>query len=415
MPSHQNAQPVIRVGVNGFGRIGRQAVRIMLKRSSEFSITHINSTQPAAYMKYLLEHDTVHGRFQGTCIADDDALIVNGQRISLSCTRDPSQIPWSQAGVQYVIECTGAFLTTAKCDAHLQPGVRKVIISAPASDTETPTLVMGVNEFSYDSKSMHVVSCASCTTNGLAPLVKVVHERFGIAQGLMTTIHAATASQVVVDGTSNKDWRAGRAASSNIIPASTGAAKAVAKAYPPMKGKLTGMAVRVPVVDVSMIDLTLTLERPTTYEEIKAEIRLASDTYAKGIVGYTDEPVVSSDFIGETRSTVFDARAGIQLTPTFVKLVAWYDNEWGYSSRLCDLLGHIARQDGVFDGYWVSPEAVSPEATAPDPTKMVEHSKRNIDRLSAGSGSADSVLSTLQHALALEGEQDDFGNAVSIH
>ena len=252
-------------------------------------------------MKYLLEHDTVHGRFDGSCVVTEDgALMINGMRVTLSKTRDPSAIPWSAAGVEYVLECTGAFLTTEKCQAHLQPGVRKVVISAPASDEATPTIVVGVNDTSYDSATMHVVSCASCTTNGLAPLVKLIHERFGIAQGLMTTIHAATASQVIVDGTSAKDWRAGRAASANIIPASTGAAKAVAKAYPPMKGKLTGMAVRVPVVDVSMIDLTLTLETATTYEEIKSEVKLASETYAKGIVGYTDEAVVSSDFIGET-------------------------------------------------------------------------------------------------------------------
>ena len=274
-----------------------------------FAIKHINSTQPAEYMKYLLEHDTVHGRFRGTIVAEKDALVVNGQRIALSCTRDAASIPWATAGVDYVCECTGAFLTTEKCEAHLGQGVKKVIISAPAKD-DTPTIVVGVNHETYDSSTMHVVSCASCTTNGLAPLVKLVHEKFGIVSGLMTTVHAATASQVIVDGTSSKDWRAGRAASANIIPSTTGAAKAVAKAYPVMKGKLTGIAVRVPVVDVSMVDLTVNLETPTTYEEITAEIKLASETYAKGIVGYTDAAVVSSDFIGETRSTVFDASAG---------------------------------------------------------------------------------------------------------
>ena len=230
----------------------------------------INSTQSAEYMKYLLEHDTVHGRFKGTIVAEEGALIINGHRITLSCTRDASAIPWADAGVEYVAECTGAFLTTEKCEAHMRAGAKKVVISAPAKD-DTPTIVVGVNHDMYDAKTMHVVSNASCTTNGLAPLVKCIHERFGIAQGLMTTVHAATASQVTVDGTSAKDWRAGRAASANIIPSTTGAAKAVAKAYPAMQGKLTGIAVRVPVVDVSMVDLTCVLETPTTYEEIKRE------------------------------------------------------------------------------------------------------------------------------------------------
>ena len=419
-------------------------------------ISCIGHAEPAEYMKYLLEHDTVHGRFTGTVIAQDDALVINGQRVSLSKTRDASMIPWASSGVEYVLECTGAFLTTEKCQAHLEGGAKKVVISAPASDSETPTLVVGVNADTYDTRAMAVVSCASCTTNGLAPLVKVIHERFGIAEGLMTTIHAATASQVIVDGTSNKDWRAGRAASANIIPASTGAAKAVAKAYPPMKGRLTGMAVRVPVVDVSMIDLTLTLERPTTYEEIKAEVRRASETYAAGIIGYTEEAVVSSDFIGETRSTVFDAKAGLMLSPTFVKLISWYDNEWGYSSRLCDLVLHMAKADGVFDKYWSFPEPELPVSRAPSypgpeeedlarveaigvdasaqaageagagtsavaRPKAVHVSAATIARTSAGAASADSVLATLHQALALDddyelmcsaGTQDGFGGAV---
>ena len=361
-------------------------------------------------MKYLLEHDTVHGRFDGICIAEEGALIINGHRVTLSKTRDASCIPWDQAGVEYVLECTGAFLTTEKCQAHLKGGAKKVVISAPASDSETPTIVMGVNAEIYDTKAMDVVSCASCTTNGLAPLVKCIHEKFGIEQGLMTTIHAATASQVIVDGTSAKDWRAGRAASANIIPASTGAAKAVAKAYPPMRGKLTGMAVRVPVVDVSMIDLTVTLSRPTTYDEIKDEIKLAAKTYAKGIVGYTEDDVVSSDFIGETHSTVFDAKAGIMLNPTFVKLVAWYDNEWGYSSRLTDLVLHMAKIDGVFESYWGFPE---PTVDSSDPSAAADTSSglQGKDRLSVGTASSDSVI-----ALELEdafeqmcGKQDGFG------
>merc|ERR1712228_409393 len=283
-------------------------------------------------MKYLLEHDTVHGRFPGTCEVTEEGLSINGSPVSLSATRDPTEIPWASVGVDYVCESTGAFTTTEGCMKHIEGGAKKVIISAPAKDADTPTIVVGVNTEDYDT-SMAVVSCASCTTNGLAPLVKTINEKFGIKQGLMTTVHAATASQLTVDGSmKGADWRAGRAASANIIPSSTGAAKAVAKCYPVMKGKLTGMAFRMPTVDVSVVDLTCELETPTTYEEIKAEIKLASETYAKGIVGYTEDAVVSSDFVGETCSTVFDAGAGIMLTPTFVKLVSWYDNEWGYST-----------------------------------------------------------------------------------
>jgi len=298
-------------------------------------------------MKYLLEHDTVHGRYPGTCEVTDDGLLIDGLPVSLSATRDPTEIPWSTAGVEYVCESTGAFTTTEGCMKHIEGGAKKVIISAPAKDAETPTIVVGVNTEEYDSKSMAVVSCASCTTNGLAPIVKTINEKFGIKQGLMTTVHSATASQLTVDGSMKGDWRAGRAASVNIIPSSTGAAKAVAKCYPKMKGKLTGMAFRVPTVDVSVVDLTCELETPTTYEEIKAEVKLASETYAKGIVGYTEDAVVSSDFVGETCSTVFDATAGIMLTPTFVKLVSWYDNEWGYSTRLVDLVANMAVKDGA--------------------------------------------------------------------
>ena len=339
MMMSSNADAPIKLGVNGFGRIGRQVVRIAMDRES-FILKHINSPMAPEYMKYLLEHDTVHGRFSGTCEVDGDALIINGAKVTLSATRVPAEIPWTQTGVEYVCESTGAFTTTEGCLAHIEGGAKKVIISAPAKDADTPTLVVGVNQDEYDS-SMAVVSCASCTTNGLAPLVKTVNDKWGIKQGLMTTVHAATASQLTVDGSMKGDWRAGRAASANIIPSSTGAAKAVAKAYPVMKGKLTGMAFRVPTVDVSVVDLTCELETPTTYDEIKAEIKLASETYAKGIVGYTEDPVVSSDFVGETCSTVFDAGAGIMLTPTFVKLVSWYDNEWGYSNRLVELAMHV--------------------------------------------------------------------------
>merc|ERR1711897_90360 len=299
------------------------------------------------YMKYLLEHDTVHGRFDGTVELTEDGLKINGLPVTLPATRDPTEIPWKDAGVEYVCESTGAFTTTEGCMKHIDGGAKKVIISAPAKDADTPTIVVGVNEDEYES-SMKVVSCASCTTNGLAPIVKVINEKFGIKQGLMTTVHAATASQLTVDGSmKGADWRAGRAASANIVPSSTGAAKAVAKAYPVMKGKLTGMAFRVPTVDVSVVDLTCELETETSYDDIKAEVKLASETYAKGVVGYTEDQVVSSDFIGETCSTVFDAGAGIMLTPTFVKLVSWYDNEWGYSTRLVDLVGTMAVKDGV--------------------------------------------------------------------
>merc|ERR1719486_565060 len=292
-------------------------------------------------------HDTVHGRFDGTIELSDTGLKVNGLDITLSATRDPAEIPWSKAGVEYVCESTGAFTTTEGCLKHTEGGAKKIIISAPAKDAETPTIVVGVNTEDYKT-DMKVVSCASCTTNGLAPLVKVINEKFGIVKGLMTTVHAATASQAVVDSSmKGKDWRAGRAASANIIPSSTGAAKAVAKAYPVMAGKLTGMAFRVPTVDVSVVDLTCELEKPTTYDEIKAEVKRASTEESKGIVGYTEDQVVSSDFVGETCSTVFDAEAGIMLTPTFVKLVSWYDNEWGYSTRLVDLVAIMAEKDGV--------------------------------------------------------------------
>jgi glyceraldehyde 3-phosphate dehydrogenase len=339
----------VKIGVNGFGRIGRQVARIAMKRDN-FVLKHINGSKDPEYLRYLMEYDSVHGRYNGTVEVGEDgkSLVIDGLKVPLSATRDPKEIPWKAAGVDYVCESTGAFTTTEGCLAHVEAGAKKVVISAPAKDEATPTLVMGVNEEQYDTKKMSVVSCASCTTNGLAPLVKVINEKFGIKQGLMTTVHATTASQLTVDGSmKGKDWRAGRAAAANIIPSSTGAAKAVAKAYPVMKGKLTGMAFRVPTIDVSVVDLTCELEKETTYEEIKAEVKLASETYAKGIVGYTEDQVVSSDFVGETCSTVFDANAGIMLNSSFVKLVTWYDNEWGYSTRLVDLIGTMAVADGV--------------------------------------------------------------------
>merc|ERR1719217_1505691 len=341
-----NADAPIKLGVNGFGRIGRQVVRIAMDRDS-FVLKHINSPMTPEYMKYLLEHDTVHGRFPGTVEATETGLKIDGLPVTLSATRDPTEIPWKDAGVEYVCESTGAFTTTESCMKHIEGGAKKVIISAPAKDADTPTLVVGVNEADYQT-SMNVVSCASCTTNGLAPLVKVINEKFGIKQGLMTTVHATTASQLTVDGSmKGADWRAGRAASANIVPSSTGAAKAVAKAYPVMKGKLTGMAFRVPTVDVSVVDLTCELEKETTYDDIKKEVKRASEEDYKGVVGYTEDQVVSSDFVGETCSTVFDAEAGIMLTPTFVKLVSWYDNERGYSTRLVDLVSLMAVKDGI--------------------------------------------------------------------
>ena len=349
-----NPDAAVKLGINGFGRIGRQVARIAMDHP-EFVIKHINSPMSPEYMKYQLEHDTVHGRFDGTVEVTDKGLMVNGLPITLSSTRDPTEIPWKDTGVEYVCESTGAFTTTDGCMKHVEGGAKKVIISAPAKDAETPTIVVGVNTDDYKT-SMSVVSCASCTTNGLAPLVKVINEKFGIKQGLMTTVHAATASQLTVDGSmKGKDWRAGRAASANIIPSSTGAAKAVAKAYPVMKGKLTGMAFRVPTVDVSVVDLTCELETATTYDDIKAEVKRASQEEGKGIVGYTEDQVVSSDFVGEVCSTVFDAGAGIMLTPTFVKLITWYDNEWGYSTRLVDLVAIMAEKDGVLkDGKGVT-------------------------------------------------------------
>merc|ERR1719198_143397 len=339
----------------------------------EFVVKHINSPMSPDYMKYLLEHDTIHGRFKGTVEVTDTGLKVNGLDISLSATRDPTEIPWGTVGVDYVCESTGAFCTTEGCNKHLEGGAKKVVISAPAKDADTPTIVVGVNVDEYDPATMNVVSNASCTTNGLAPIVKVINDKFGIKQGLMTTVHAATASQLTVDGSmKGADLRAGRAAACNIIPSSTGAAKAVAKCYPVMKGKLTGMAFRVPTVDVSVVDLTCELETPTTYEDIKAEVKLASTTYAKGVVGYTEDQVVSSDFVGETNSTVFDAGASIMLTPTFVKLVSWYDNEWGYSTRLVDLIATMAVKDGVLEKGKEMVAALAVEGAEAQPEAVAE-------------------------------------------
>ena len=332
-----NPDAPIKLGVNGFGRIGRQVVRIAMDRDS-FVLKHINSPMSPEYMKYLLEHDTVHGRFKGTCEIAEDGLIVNGLPISLSATRDPTEIPWAAAGVEYVCESTGAFTDTPKCLGHLEAGAKKVIISAPAKN-EDLTVVMGVNDHLYDADNHHIVSNASCTTNCLAPVVHVLlKEGFGIAEGLMTTIHAYTATQKTVDGPSRKAWRDGRAAATNIIPASTGAAKAVSLVCPEVKGKLTGMAFRVPTPTASVVDLTFKTEKSTSYAEISAAMKAASESYLKGILSYTEDAVVSTDFIHCADSSIYDQGAGMELNENFFKLVSWYDNEWGYSNRVGDLL-----------------------------------------------------------------------------
>jgi glyceraldehyde-3-phosphate dehydrogenase type I len=293
------------------------------------------------YMIYMFKYDSTHGRFKGEVTKKDGHLVINGHVITVAAEKDPAKIPWGTTGAEYVVESTGVFLEVAKCSAHLQAGAKKVIITAPSPDA--PMFVMGCNEDKYDP-SLNVISNASCTTNCLAPLAKVIHEKFGIAEGLMTTVHATTATQKTVDGPSGKDWRAGRGAAQNVIPASTGAAKAVGKVLPDLNGKLTGMAFRVPTADVSVVDLTVKLTKPASYEEICAAVKEASEGKLKGILGYTSDEVVSTDFLGDSRSSIFDAKAGISLNPTFVKLISWYDNEWGYSHRVVDLLEYISKK-----------------------------------------------------------------------
>ncbi|KAI7906784.1 glyceraldehyde-3-phosphate dehydrogenase 1 [Cokeromyces recurvatus] len=335
---------VTQVGINGFGRIGRIVLRASLK-NPEVQVVAINDPFiPLDYMVYMFKYDTVHGRFKGTIEAKDGKLVVNGKEISVFSERDPSQIPWGTSKAAYVVESTGVFTTVEAASKHLNGGAKKVIISAPSADA--PMFVCGVNLDAYKSE-YKVISNASCTTNCLAPLAKVIHDEFGINEGLMTTIHATTATQKTVDGPSHKDWRGGRAAAANIIPSSTGAAKAVGKVIPELNGKLTGMAFRVPTPDVSVVDLTVNLSKPASYDDIKAAIKKASETTMKDILEYTEDAIVSSDFIGCEASSVFDATAGIQLTPTFVKLVSWYDNEVGYSHRVIDLLAHAAKVDGA--------------------------------------------------------------------
>ncbi len=331
----------VKIGINGFGRIGNLAFQAALEKG-EVEVVAINDPFiDCDYMAYMVKFDTVHGRFKGDVKAEDGKLIVNGKKINVYNEMDPKNIPWGKDGVEYVLECSGVFTTMEKAQAHLDAGAKKVIISAPSKDA--PMFVMGVNNDKY-TNDMNIISNASCTTNCLAPLAKVINDNFGIKDGLMTTVHSTTATQKTVDGASKKDWRGGRAASANIIPSSTGAAKAVGKVIPELNGKLTGMSFRVPTVDVSVVDLTCNLEKPATYEEICNAIKHACENEMKGIMEYTDEQVVSSDFIHDSHTSIFDAAAGIALTDTFVKLVAWYDNEWGYSNKLVDLAIYISKK-----------------------------------------------------------------------
>lgn len=327
----------IKVGINGFGRIGRLVFRNIIKRD-DMEVVGINDLLDATNMAYMLRYDSVHGRFNGTIEVVDGNLVVNGQTIRVTSEVDPANLKWNEVEAEYVVESTGRFLTKDAASKHLQAGARIVVLSAPPKE-DIPMFVMGVNNENYAGE--RIVSNASCTTNCLAPLAKVIHENFGIVEGLMTTVHATTATQKTVDGPSMKDWRGGRAALGNIIPSSTGAAKAVTKVIPDLKGKLTGMAFRVPTLDVSAVDLTCRLERETTYDEIKQVIRNAAENEMNGILGYTEDSVVSSDFIGDTHTSIFDANAGIMLNPSFVKLISWYDNEMGYSCKVVELIAYI--------------------------------------------------------------------------
>ncbi len=332
-----------KIGINGFGRIGRLVFRAAIENPN-VEVKGINDPFiDLEYMTYMLRYDTVHGQFKGEISVEDGKLVVNGKKIAVYAAMNPEEIPWSECGAEYIVESTGVFLTTEKASAHFKGGAKKVVISAPAKDS-TPMFVMGVNNSKYTT-DMNVVSNASCTTNCLAPLAKVINDNFGILEGLMTTVHSITATQKTVDGPSKKDWRGGRAAAHNIIPSSTGAAKAVGKVIPELNGKLTGMAFRVPTPDVSVVDLTCRLEKAATYEEIKAAIKKASENELKGIIGYTEDEVVSSDFIHDARTSIFDAKAGIALNDNFVKLVSWYDNEWGYSNKVVDLIQYMASVD----------------------------------------------------------------------
>lgn len=328
----------IKIGINGFGRIGRFVFRQAVAKGT-IDVVAINDLIDVEYMAYMLKYDSTHGRFNGDVEVKDGKLIVNGQEIRVTAERNPKDINWGAVGADYVVESTGLFLTKEKAQGHIEGGAKKVIMSAPSKD-DTPMFVMGVNHKEY-TNDMNFVSNASCTTNCLAPIAKVLHDNFGIVEGLMTTVHATTATQKTVDGPSMKDWRGGRGAGQNIIPSSTGAAKAVGKVIPSLNGKLTGMSFRVPTPDVSVVDLTCRLEKATSYEEICAAMKNASEGDLKGILGYTEDAVVSNDFMGDSRTSIFDAGAGIQLSPNFVKVVSWYDNEMGYSTKVCELIEYI--------------------------------------------------------------------------
>ncbi len=329
----------IKVGINGFGRIGRLVFRAMTERDN-IEVVGINDLINAEYMAYMLKYDSVHGIFPGEVSVEGNDLVVNGKRIRVTAERDPNNLKWNEVGAEYIVESTGLFLTKESAQAHINAGAKKVILSAPSKD-DTPMFVMGVNHNTL-TDDIKILSNASCTTNCLAPLAKVIHDNFGIVEGLMTTVHATTATQKTVDGPSMKDWRGGRAALNNIIPSSTGAAKAVGVVIPSLNGKLTGMSFRVPTVDVSVVDLTVRIEKAASYDEICAAIKAASEGELKGILGYTEDLVVSQDFIGDKRTSIFDKDAGIMLSPNFVKLVSWYDNEMGYSNKLVDMLVHAA-------------------------------------------------------------------------
>lgn len=334
---------MIKVGINGFGRIGRLVFRA-IQAKENVQVVGINDLLDVDYIAYMLKYDTIHGKFDGSIEVKDGKLVVNGNEIRITSERNPADLKWDAVGAEYVVESTGLFLTKDKAQGHIDAGAKYVVMSAPSKD-DTPMFVMGVNHDSYN-KGDQFVSNASCTTNCLAPVAKVLNDKFGILEGLMTTVHSVTATQKTVDGPSAKDWRGGRAASGNIIPSSTGAAKAVGKVIPELNGKLTGMSLRVPTLDVSVVDLTVRLEKETSYEDICKAMKEASEGDLKGILGYTDEAVVSSDFIGDARTSIFDVDAGIQLSPTFVKVVSWYDNEWGYSNKVVELVEHMAKVNG---------------------------------------------------------------------
>ncbi|KAG7192817.1 Glyceraldehyde-3-phosphate dehydrogenase [Scheffersomyces spartinae] len=331
----------INVGINGFGRIGRLVMRIALGRK-DINVVAINDPFISPdYAAYMFKYDSTHGRYKGEVTSEGDNLVIDGHKIKVFQERDPAQIPWGKSGVDFVIESTGVFTTLEGANKHIQGGAKKVLITAPSADA--PMFVVGVNADKYTS-DLNIVSNASCTTNCLAPLAKVINDTFGIEEGLMTTVHSITATQKTVDGPSHKDWRGGRTASGNIIPSSTGAAKAVGKVIPELNGKLTGMSLRVPTTDVSVVDLTVRLSKPTTYAEITSAVKAASEGALKGVLGYTEDAVVSTDFLTSSESSIFDAKAGILLSPTFVKLISWYDNEYGYSTRVVDLLELIAKK-----------------------------------------------------------------------